>query len=188
MLKNRSNKEKFMMIAAGIVVLIWLCWQFSFSKTIDLWKECKKMEQQQSLIKAIPEQLPYLTQKVNRLEKILGDSGGEDFSTIILEQVNTLCQRNNVKLKEIPEKHIFNGTNLIAETLDINLQGSFINQLSLISELEKIEAKTRIRSIRLQSIVNQTTGERNLQSTLFLQSINLISNNSNASDYEKISN
>jgi hypothetical protein len=188
MLKNRSNKEKFMMVAAGVVVMMWICWQFSFSRTVELWKECKRLEQQQSLIKEIPEQLPALTQKMNRLEKILGDSGGEDFSTVILEQINTLCQRNNVKLKEIPEKHLFNGTNLIVETLDINLQGSFTNQLSLISELEKIEAKSRLRSIRLQSIVNQTTGERNLQSTLFLQSIRLISNNSKASGYEKNSN
>lgn len=174
-----------MIIAAAIVVLIWVSFQFSFSRTIDLWKECRRLEQQQALIKAIPEQLPVLTQKVIQLEKILGNSGDGDFSTLILEQVNTLCQQNNVKLKEIPEKHIFSGENLIVETLDINLQGSFSDQLRIVAELEKGEAKARLRSLRLQTIINQSTGERKLQSTLFLQSIKLLSNNSG---YEKNDN
>lgn len=188
MLNNRSNKQKFIIIAASIFVLTWVSYQFAFSKTFDLWKECKRLEQQQALINEIPEQLPALTGKVAQLEKILGNSGGEDFSTLILEQVNTLCQQNNVKLKEIPEKHIFNGENLIVETLDINLQGSFSNQLMIISELEKSGAKARLRSLSLQSIINQSTGERRLQSTLFLQSIKLISNNSNPSGHAKIEN
>jgi len=177
-----------MIIAAAIVVLIWVSYQFSFSRTIDLWKECKRLEQQQALIKEIPEQLPAITEKVVQLEKILGNSGSEDFSTIIMEQVNMLCQQNNVRLKEIPEKHVFDGENLIVETLNINLQGSFSDQLRIISELEKNEAKARLRSLRLQTIVNQSTGERKLQSTLFLQSIKLLSNNSNPSGYAKKDN
>jgi hypothetical protein len=188
MFNNRSNKQKFTIIATAMVVLIWVSYQFSFSKTIDLWKECKRLEQQQALIKAIPEQLPVLTGKIAQLEKILGNSGDGDFSTLILDQVNTLCQQNNVKLKEIPEKHVFNGENLIVETLDVNLQGSFSDQLRIISELEKGEAKARLRSIRLQTIINQSTGERKLQSTLFLQSIKLLSNNSNPLGYEKNDN
>jgi len=188
MFNNRSNKQKFTIIATAMVVLIWVSYQFSFSKTIDLWKECNRLEQQQMLIKAIPEQLPVLTGKIAKLEKILGNSGDEDFSTLILEQVNSLCQQNNVKLKEIPEKHVFNGENLIVETLDVNLQGSFRDQLRIISKLEKGEAKARLRSIRLQTIINQSTGERKLQSTLFLQSIKLLSNNSNPLGYEKNDN
>jgi len=178
MLNNRSNRQKFILLSAGLVVLIWICFQFSFSKTYTLWKECRRLEQQQTLIKEIPEQLPVLTGKVEYLEKILGNSEGEDFSTLILDQVNTLCQKDGVRLKEIPEKHVFNGPNLIVETLDINLQGSFSDQLRLVSELEKSQAKARLRSLRLQLITNPTTGERKLQSTLFLQSIKLISNNS----------
>ena len=177
MFNNRSNKQKFIILTIAIVLLIWVSFQFSFSRTIDLWKECRRLEQQQALIKAIPEQLPVLTQKVAQLEKILGNSGDGDFSTFILEQVNTLCQQNNVRLKEIPEKHIFSGENLIVETLGINLQGSFSDQLRIVSELEKEETKARLRSLRLQTIINQSTGERKLQSTLFLQSIKLLSNN-----------
>lgn len=177
-----------MIIVAAIVLLIWVSYQFSFSRTIDLWKECKRLEQQQALIKEIPEQLPELTRKVQQLEKILGNSESEDFSTTILDQVNILCRQNNVRLKEMPEKHVFNGDNLIVETLYINLQGSFSEQLRIISDLEKNEAKARLRSLRLQTIINQSTGERKLQSTLFLQSIKLISNNSNPSGYAKIEN
>lgn len=187
-MNKRSGKQKFRITAAAIAVLIWASYQYSFSRTIDLWKECKRLEQQQALIKAIPEQLPALTGKIEHLEKILGNSGGEDFSTLILEQVNELCQQNNVRLKEIPEKHIFSGENLIVETLGINLQGSFSDQLRIVSELEKGEAKARLRSLRLQTIINQSTGERKLQSTLFLQSIKLLSNNSNPSGYAKNDN
>jgi hypothetical protein len=172
----------------AIVVLFWVSYQFSFSKTIDLWKACKRLEQQQTLIKTVPEQLPALTGKIEQLGKTLGNSGDGDFSTLILEQVNSLCRQNNVSLKEIPEKHVFNGENLIVETLDINLQGSFNDQLRIVSELEKGEAKARLRSLRLQTIINQSTGERKLQGMLFLQSIKLLSNNSNLSGYEKKDN
>jgi hypothetical protein len=185
MFNNKSNKQKFRIIVPAIVVLVWVSYQFSLSKTIDLWKECNRLEQQQALIKEIPEQLPVLTEKVKQLEKILGNSDSGDFSNLILEQVNTLCQKNDVMLTEIPEKHVFNGKDLIVETLAINLEGSFSDQLSIFSELEKGEAKARLRSLRLQSIINQSTGERKLQSTLFLQSIKLSSNNSG---YEKNNN
>lgn len=188
MLNNRSNKQKFQILAGVVVVLIWASYQLTFSKTIDLWKEYKRLEQQQALIKEIPEQLPELTAKVEQLERVLGNSGGEDFSTLILEQVNRLCEQNSVRLKEIPEKHVFNGENLIVETLDINLQGHFSDQLSIISELEKSEAKARLRSIKFQSILNQATGETKLQSTLYLQSIQLMSNNSNTSGNAKNDN
>lgn len=188
MFNNRSNKQKFRIIVATVFVLIWVSYQFSFSKTINLWKEYNRLEQQQALIKAIPGQLPVLTQKVEQLKKILGNSDEEDFSTLILEQVNNLCRKNNVRLKEIPEKHVFNGGNLIVETLDINLQGSFNDQLLIISAFEKSEAKARLRSLNFQTIINQSTGERRLQSTLYLQSIKLISNNSNSSGYEKTDN
>lgn len=184
----RSGKQKFRIIAAAVVILIWVSYQYSFSRTIDLWKEYKRLEQQQALIKAIPEQLPALTGEVEHLEKILGNSGGEDFSTLILERINELSQQNNVRLKEIPEKHIFKGENLIIETLGINLQGSFSNQLRIVSELEKSEVTARLRSLRFQTIINQSTGERKLQSTLFLQSIKLLSNNSNPSGYAKNDN
>jgi len=188
MFNKRSNKQKFIIIAAAIVVLVWVSYQFSFSKTIDLWKECRRLEKQQELIKEIPEQLPAIAEKVAQLEKVLGNPGIEDFSTIILEQINILCQQNNVKLKEIPEKHIFNGENITVETLNINLQGGFSNQLRIISDLEKNEARARLRSLRLQTVINQSTGERKLQSTLFLQSIKLISTNSNLPRYAKIEN
>ena len=188
MFNNRSNKQKFRIIAAVIVALIWMSYHFSFSRTIDLWKECKRLEQQQAFIKEIPEQLPALTEKVQQLEKILGNSGSEDFSTSILEQVNMLCQKNNVRLKEMPEKHVFDGENLIVETLFINLQGNFSDQLLLISDLEKKENNARLRSLRLQAIINQATGERKLQSTLFLQSIKLISNTSKPSGYANTQN
>ena len=179
MLNNRTNKQKIVIIATGIICLLWVCYQFSFSKTIGLWKECKRLEQQQALIKEIPKQLPELIGKVDQLEKMLGNSEENDFSTLILEQVNMLCQKNYVRLKEIPEKHVFNGENLIVETVDVNLQGGFADQLKIISELENNQVNTRLRSVKFQSIINQTTGERKLQSTLFLQSIKLIPNHSN---------
>lgn len=185
MLDNKSNKQKFRIIATAIVVLIWIAYHFSFSKTIDLWKECNLLEQQQRLIEDIPEQLPRLTEEIERLENILGNSGQEDFSTLILEQIDMLCQKNHVRLNEIPEKHLFESENLTVETLNIHLQGSFSNQLNIISEMEKGETKARIRSLRLQALVNQATGERRLESTIFLQSIKLLPNHANKSGYEK---
>lgn len=182
MIKNISVRQKFWVTALAIAVLFWVSYQYSFSRTIDLWKECENLEQQQALIKAIPDQLPILSARLVQLEKILGNSSGGDFSIFILGRVSTLCEQNDVRLLEIPEKHIFNDKNLIVETLGINLQGSFNNQLRIVSKLEKDETMARLRSLKLQTIINQSTGERKLQSTLFLQSIKLLSNNS---DYEK---
>lgn len=162
-----------------MVILIWLSYHFSFSKTIDLWKECNRLEQQQAVIENIPEQLPRLTEEIEKLENILGNSGGEDFSTLILEQIDLLCLKNDVRLNEIPEKHLFQGENLVVKTLNIHLQGGFSNQLQIISEMEKGEIKARIRSLRLQAITNQATGERKLESTVYLQSIKLLPNHLN---------
>lgn len=188
MLDNKSNKQKFRITAIGIVVLIWISYHFSISRTIDLWKEYHQLEQQQALIEDIPEQLPLLNEEIKQLENILGNSEEMDFSTLLLGQVDMLCQQNNVQLIEIPEKHIFRGDNLIVETLNIHLLGRYSNQLRMISAMENGEAKARIRSILMQAITNQVTGERKLESTVFLQSIRLLPNNANKSDYEKNDN
>lgn len=168
-----------------MAVLIWCAYQFSFSKTIDLWKECRRLENQQALIKDIPVQLPALNKEIGQLEKILGNSGEEDFSTMILEQVDSLCQQNNVKLNEIPEKHVFMDDNLYIETLSVNMQGSFSRQLMVVSDLEKPEVKARLRSFQMQTIIHPLTGERTLQSTIYLQSIKLLSNNKKTPGYGK---
>jgi hypothetical protein len=188
MLKNRSNRQRFWIVIVLIACSIWICYNLTFSKTIQLWKESRRLKEQKEFIKDIPEQLPLLTAKVERLENVLGNSGGVDFSTLILEQINLLCQQYSVNLKEIPEKHQFYGDNLIIETIDVNLQGGFINQLSIVSKLENINSNARLRSLKFQSVFNQTTGEHKLQSTLYLQSIHLITDKSNSLGYEKPDN
>lgn len=185
MLNNKSNKQKFWISATAIVVLIWMSYHFSISRTIELWKEYDRLKQQQGLIEDIPAQLPLLNEKIAQLEDILGNSEEADFSTLMLGQVDMLCQQNEVQLIEMPEKHIFQGDNLIVETLNIHLLGRYSNQLQMISEMEKGEAKARIRSLRMQAITDQVTGERKLESTVFLQSIKLLSGNANTSGYEK---
>lgn len=172
------NKNKLYWVAGGIVLIIWASYQFSISRTITLWKENRKLEQQQEQISEIPKQLPDLVARVDKLNNILGNGGQEDFSNLVLEEINRLCRYYNIKLKEIPEKHLFAGNNLSIETLQINLQGNYSDQLSLLSDLEKSNLKARIRSVRFETVINQQTGERSLQSEIFLQSIKLLNSNS----------
>jgi hypothetical protein len=157
----------------------------TFSKTIKLWRECNKLEQQKEHIKDLPDQLPLLTEKVKKLESVLGNLGGVDFSTLILNHLNLCCKQNDVMLIEIPEKHQFFGDNLIVETIEVNLQGNFTNQLMVVSDLENSELKARLRSLKFQTVYNQITGEHKLQGTLFLQSIRLMPDKSISSVYEK---
>jgi hypothetical protein len=188
MLKKSSNQFKFRLAIILFAFLIWVCYQLAISKTVILWKEVRIQEHQKELIKEIPEQLPVLIQQVEKLESVLGNSEDADFSTLILEQISMLCQQNNIILKEIPEKHQFQGENILIETVNVNLQGNFRDQLLLISSLEKNITKARIRSLRFQSVSNQISGERQLQSIVYLQSIHLLSNKSNYSDNEKSAN
>lgn len=185
MMNKISNRQKFWLILVLIALSIWAINNLTFTKTFSLWKECSRLEKQKEVIKEIPEQLPILTEKVKRLESVLGNAGSNDFSTLILEKVNILCQQNNVALKEIPEKHQFHGDNLIVETIDVNLQGTFINQLIIVSKLENSESGARLRSLRFQSVIDQVTKTRKLQSSLYLQAIHLISNNINSTGHEK---
>lgn len=185
MFKNKSNKQKFRLLLVSLVMLAWGAYQFSFSRTIDLWKECRRLEKQQALIKDIPTQLPVLNQEIEQLEKILGNSGDEDFSALILQKIDMLCQQNNVKLNEIPEKHVLKDENLNVETLSVNMQGSFSHQLAVISEMENSDVKARLRSFQIQSIIHPVTGEHSLQSVIYLQSVKLLSNNKITPENEK---
>ncbi len=183
-----SYKQKLIVVSLTIGLLFWVAFHFTVSKTMTLWKENQKLEMQQAQIIQIPEQLPIITQKVEQLEKVLGKSGEEEFSSQILERINVLCEQNNLQLSEIPEKHLFEGNHVNVETIMINLQGNFINLLSACAQLERKESKTRIRSVKFRTNVHPVTGARKLMATLYLQSIHLDTIHTNTSDYEKSSN
>jgi|GEM_PF-2020354 len=188
MLNNLSDKQKLWSLTALLILMFWMAWHFAFSKTIELWKACGELEQQKERIKEIPGQLPALKIKAEHLEKILGSSAREDSLNLIAEEINLHCLRHHVTLKEIPEKHLFTGPNLIVETLGIDLQGDFTDQLRVIDALEKSDIKARLRSVKFQSATDQISGEQSLIGTLFFQSIKLIPINPKPTGHEKNKN
>jgi len=184
MLSNWSNKRKFIAALFGLVIFTWLAYRLTFAKTFALLHEYRTLKSQQVQIKDMSSRVPELKAHLSRLNNMLGEANDEDFSVLVMDELNELCRKSGIVLKDIPQKHVFEGDGIRIETIDVNFQGAFKKQLSVISNMENSEHQAKIRSVQFQIKVDRRTNKKSLLGTIFLQSIQLLESKSNEEPHE----
>ena len=184
MLSNWTNKRKFIAALIGLVIFTWLAYRLTFAKTFELLHEYRTLKSQQVQIKDISKQVPELKAHLEGLNSMFGEANDEDFSVLVMDELNELCRKSGVVLKDIPQKHVFEGDDIRIETIDVNFQGPFKKQLSVISKIESSGHHAKIRSLQFQLEVDKRTNQKRLLGTIFLQSIQLLESNTNTKPHE----
>jgi hypothetical protein len=148
MLKQIPIKREYLLIAASIVLLL-LCYQLAFKKTMEAWQINKELKAQISQAADLSFQPAYLERKNNNLSKIIAlyKTDTVAFRSNTISAISSIAEKEDVKLSEVPlQDPLYHADQFIIQKL--NFEGSFfaltkvLNQLQATSGIGVVRAAT----------------------------------------------
>jgi hypothetical protein len=173
MLKNLTYRQKLKYLGMGAILLIIICYQFSFSKTIKEYKTYKLYNSISSNTLNDEAELNLLQSKNRMLDGIL-----DKFLLDTLDQAKSLlavagnfCNANNLQLKEYKPFPAVQTDSIKTVIRSITVQGGFVNCLRLLYHLETRADVGRISSVNFKSFSAPGNSAMLLNCTVFIQNL-----------------
>ncbi len=165
-------KTKNILLIIGFLLMLVLCYQLAFSKTLTLKKEFRTLKQEVELLESIPKQLSLLKQKERYYDSVLTkyQLKGSSLQNSLLKTINTFSKNHNLKVIGFLEPHIINQNNLTIKTYQFTLEGDFNNILKLTYQLEQQTKFGEIINLHFEKKKNFRTGKFYLQAHVLLKS------------------
>ncbi len=140
------KKYKNILLVVGFILSLFICYEFAFSKTLELKKQKEKLLQEEAIFKNIPKQFSLLKQKERYYDSILTKYQLKESSlqNNLLKTLNRYAEENNLDITSFIEPHQYEQDNLITKSYSFTIQGDYNSILKLIHHLEQ---KTRFGEI-----------------------------------------
>lgn len=166
-----NNKTKNIFLLSGFLLMLFLCWQFAFSKTYALKKEYSTLIQQQKLYQNMPQTLAMLKEKKMYFDSILKNHHLTEGSiqSNLLKTITAFSQKHQLKLVNFLEPHSYQKKALTVKTYRFVLEGSFSNMLKLIYHLEQVTKYGEIINLHFEKKENFRTNVDYLVARVLLQ-------------------
>ncbi len=176
--KTKTYRKKVQLLFIGIIVMLFLSYQFSFKKTINSYFEYSDNKEKLDSVQNAPQQISAVQKQLASIENAvrMNPDTSSDFQKMLLEKVSLYCQQNNLVLREFPQTIYFNNRDFEVETNQIVVEGSFIKILKLVYELEQNFYVGKLVSLKFSSQKDYKTGIIKLYGELFFQNFKKIKN------------
>lgn len=134
-----NNKTKNIALVTGFVVMLFIAYQLSFSKTIQIKDQYNTLKEETLLFKNAPKQLTLLKQKEKHFDSILNkyQLNGLSLQNNLLKTITGLAQEHQLKVVRFNEPHRISNKDLIVNNYQFSLQGDYNGILKLVYELEQ---------------------------------------------------
>lgn len=140
-----------MLLAVGIVLLV-ICYQLAFRKTIEAWQVHKQLALQLTQSSNVNFQPGYSERKTANISRILNlyKADTANFRSNIVSRISSISEKENVKLSEVPaDDPSLHNNKLIYQKLAF--EGDYFSLVKTLNELQKTPEIGVIRSIDLKS-------------------------------------
>lgn len=157
-----------------MLLLCWVAYQFSFSKTFTLKKQFHTLKNEQQLFSNISQKLIRLKQQNVYYDSILKSkriSTESSFQNNLLETITSFADTTNIKIVNFNNPHIFRTGNAVFNTFSFKLKGNFLKITQLIYELEQQSKLGKIISVHFEKRKNYRYNTYFLECTVLLQRI-----------------
>lgn len=171
-----EQKTKNRLLIAGFLSVLFIAYQFSFTKTFAICTEVSKLEDEKEKYLSAPMQLATLTKKERQLDAVLSKNNveGSSLQHNLLKTLNTLSNTSDIKVIAFEEPHEYNNetTKEGVITYDFILQGDYKGLIEVIYDLEQQYSFGNIAQINFEKKKNFRTGATYLQCRVLLQRLN----------------
>ena len=118
-------KQRNILLGIGFIVMLWLSYQLSFSKTIELKKQVKTLQKEAKIFDNISQKLLDLKQQNSYYDSILASkkiSIETSFQNNLLATINTVADSTNIAVVSFLQPHVFDIDNTKTNTYSFNLK------------------------------------------------------------------
>ena len=166
-----STKNK--MLLAGIMIMMFISYQFSIKKTIDTRREYLQLKSEYQKVNDLPKRLSVLIQKEKHYDSILSqmDIGNTSVQNNLLRIINREAEDKNVKVMAFNKPHIdIQGQNQYY-TYSFILNGNYADILKVIHPIEQKGNFGEIVHTDFQKKKDYRTRKLTLEATVFVQQL-----------------
>lgn len=171
-----TQKNKNILLFAGLLVLFVIAYRYSFSKTFAVRSEVRILETEKEIKQSTPAQLITLANKEKELDKILVKNNveGSSVQNNILKILNDLSEVHKFKIIAFEEPHVFNdeATQKNATTYNFTIEGEYKSIITVIYKLEQQYSFGNVINVNFEKKKNYKTRKEYLQCNILLQRLN----------------
>jgi len=156
------------------MLLLFVAYQFSFSKTFELRKQYNSLKNEQKLFDNISQKLISLQQQNIYYDSILKSkkiSTESSFQNNLLQTITTFTDSTKLKIVAFNSPHMHQTESAIINTFSFSLNGSFSKNTNLIYLLEQQQKIGKIVSVNFEKKKNYRRNTNFLECTIYLQQI-----------------
>jgi len=171
-----TQRNKNILLVTGLVLVLFIAYQYGFSKTFRISKEVTKLENQKQAYQSAPAQLAALANKEKQLNEILQKNNveGNSLQNNILKTLNTLSTSSGFTIVAFEEPHTFvdKTSQKTTTTYNFKLQGDYKSLLHVIYSLEQKYSFGNVIQLDFQKKKYFRTRKTYLQCNVLLQRLN----------------
>jgi len=175
MFKSISYKQKSYLLIIAFVLMLYLSYALSISKTLEVLADIDLMEKQVENTNNLPQRISVIKKELNKIEHLLGINN-DSSTTDILDKVSKYCNSQKILLKELPQPETYIENDINIKTYVFTFEGSFHKLLLLLEMLEKKYTAGRVVSANFYINKDIRTKQESLYLKLFIQKIKTSSN------------
>lgn len=172
-MKNLSYRNKTILLFAGILVLLYFCYTYSFSKTIANYKEIKKYNDYIAKNGTYKKQIAYLQNELNKYTNngVVKSDEKKQSQDKLFQFISAYILKKDMRINQVPETVQSNIGGYDIETNLYKIQGDFQQLISLVYEIEYVQKLAMISSLQLKKQMDRKTKKEFLEATIYLQNI-----------------
>lgn len=167
-----TAQRKNILLLAALLILFWVAYSFSFSKTLEARRQYNLLSKQSNDVSGLPDQLKNLKQQEAYFDSILDINKFNSVSTYqnnLLRKINSTIQDKKIDIIAFNEPHTIQNNETLINTYSFRVKGNFIDILNLIYSIEDQGNFGKILSINFKKSLNLKTKEVYLECQLLLQ-------------------
>lgn len=173
MFENLTYKKKNILLAIIAVLLVFAVYSLGISKTIKAYHAYSESENKMKMAENAPAMAVQLEKELIRMDEKLGNqnTAGQNTAESLLNLITAYCQSNHAVLREFPRTSIASQSDMIIETNQFVVGGSFATLLKLVYILEQKNKVGKVASVKYQLKKDFKTKEMLLTASVFIQNI-----------------
>ncbi|WP_299223283.1 hypothetical protein [uncultured Aquimarina sp.] len=171
-----TQKNKNIALIIGLILVLFIAYQYGFSKTFAVSKKVATLQSQKEAYQSAPAQLATLANKEKQLDEILKKNNveGNSLQNNILKVLNTLSVNSEFKIIIFEEPHVYvdETSKETTTTYNFTLQGDYKSLINVVYALEQKYSFGNVIHVSFEKKKNFRTGKSFLQCGVLLQRLN----------------
>ncbi|HTD41989.1 MAG TPA: hypothetical protein VK671_15275 [Mucilaginibacter sp.] len=157
---NTGNIKKEYLLAAATAIVLIICYQLAFKKTIEAWQIDRQLKTQLAQSSDMSIQPGYVERKNVNLDRVLDLYKADtiNFRSNIISKISSVAEAENVKLAEVPNQDPAYRTSQFT-IQKLSFEGDYSSLVKTISNLQKEKGIGIVRSAVMKTVASHANND-----------------------------